>query len=525
MTPDRSARTSRPPFPEPGRLRLLLLEDDPAFQLLVRTELEDDPTLETEVVTVDRLADGLRRLAGGGFDVVLTDLNLPDSTGIPTFARLAAAAPDIPLIVFTNLPDEAVAAQILRRGAQDYVLKSRLAVGVLGRILRHAIERHGHARELAESEARVRAIYDASIDAIVVTDADGIVRFANPAAGGMFGRTPEKLVGDHFGFPVVAGALTEVDILRPDGSVGVAEMHVVDLPWNGAPAHLASLRDITERKRAEVDRRRMETQLRQANKLEAIGQLAAGIAHEINTPAHFVGHNLEFAQLAFTRLAGLLAQAQTDGFTAEIGRSVGALLRDIPPAIADARTGIERVAKIVLAMKEFSHPGTPGGEQPEPTDLNHTIENAIVVAQHEWKLVADMAVHLDPTLPPVPLFPGEFNQVLLNLLVNAAHAVAAAPRDAGAGKGVITVTTRRNGDHAAVLIRDTGAGIPAAIRHRVFEPFFTTKGVGEGTGQGLAHAHAIITKRHGGDITFESESGRGTCFVIRLPLAPAAVAG
>ena len=516
FTPPVISGASRSPLaPSLRPLRVLLLEDEPASQLLVRAELEDE-VVPMHLVVSSRLADGLAHLAGGQFDAVLTDLTLPDSTGIATFERLADAAPDIPLIVLTSLLDDQVAAHILRRGAQDYLQKSRLGPGALARIIRHAIERHGYARELTESEARVRAIYEASLDAVVVTDDEGIVRFANPAAGGMFNRTPEQLLGRLFGHPMAAGTVTEIDIIRADGAVGVAEMHVVNLPWRGAPAHLASLRDITDRVQAEEQRRSMETRLRNSHKLEAIGQLAAGIAHEINTPAHFIGHNLEFALASLTRLNELLGRVRIEGDQPADREAITLLSQEVTPALDDALTGIRRIGKIVEAMKEFSHPGGPGDQPATPTDLNHLIEGSLVVAQHEWKHVAHVETALDRDLPLVPLFAGEFNQVLLNLLVNAAHAIAAAHR----GRGTITVSTRREGDHAVLRLADTGAGIPDKIRHRMFEPFFTTKEVGVGTGQGLAHAHAIITKRHGGEISFETETGRGTCFIIRLPLAP-----
>jgi signal transduction histidine kinase len=187
---------------------------------------------------------------------------------------------------------------------------------------------------------------------------------------------------------------------------------------------------------------------------------------------------------------------------------------EIPKAIQQSLEGVGRVAKIVQAMKEFSHPGT---EQKTPCDINRAIENTITVARNEWKYVAEMVTDLDPSLPPIPCFPGELNQVVLNLIVNAAHAIA----EQGAGekdyKGTITVQTRHLGDRLSLFVRDTGCGIPAAIRARIFEPFFTTKPVGKGTGQGLAIAHAVVVKKHGGTITVESEVGKGTTFEIRLP--------
>ncbi len=172
------------------------------------------------------------------------------------------------------------------------------------------------------------------------------------------------------------------------------------------------------------------------------------------------------------------------------------------------------MARIVKAMKEFAHPGT---EDKTSVDLNRAIQNVIIVARNEWKYAAEVATDLEPNLPTVPGLPGELNQVFVNLLVNAAHAIEAGRRS-HEQKGTITFTTRKMGSMVEVRISDTGCGIPEKIRDRVFDPFFTTKPVGQGTGQGLAIAHAVVVKRHGGSITFESEVGKGTTFIVRLPI-------
>ncbi len=285
--------------------------------------------------------------------------------------------------------------------------------------------------------------------------------------------------------------------------------------------------DVTERKT-------LELQLRQAQKLEAIGQLAAGIAHEINTPTQYVGDNTNFLKESWTSIAPILSAMRQ--FRAEAGKgAVGEetlvrfdalweaadllyLENEIPRALDQSLDGIQRVAKIVRAMKEFSHPGS---EEKRPLDLNKAIETTITVARNEWKYVSEVVTHLQEDLPLVPCHAGEFNQVILNLLVNAAHAIRQEVGDGSQKKGVITVATRRDGDWVEILIRDTGAGIPEAIRSRIFEPFFTTKPVGQGTGQGLALAHNVVARRHGGQIWFDTEVGKGTTFFIRLPLSAA----
>ncbi len=227
----------------------------------------------------------------------------------------------------------------------------------------------------------------------------------------------------------------------------------------------------------------------------------------------------------------LLQAAKENGVTAELVAQVESaaveadvtyLSQEIPKAIHQTMQGVERVTKIVRAMKDFSH---PGAEEKTSVDLNKAIESTITVARHEWKYVAEMRTEFDRALPLVSCLPGEVNQAILNLIVNAAHAIADVVGSSANAKGVITVTTRQSGPWAEIRIRDTGSGIPENIRSRIFEPFFTTKGVGKGTGQGLAIARAVVVDKHGGTIAFETQPSQGTTFVIRLPISSAAAVG
>jgi len=253
--------------------------------------------------------------------------------------------------------------------------------------------------------------------------------------------------------------------------------------------------------------------------------LAAGIAHEINTPTQFVGDNVRYLSDVFGELSDLLtacSDLKADGADEALERIREAtaqvdfdeLLEDVPAALTETLEGVQRIAKIVLAMKEFSHPGEA---DQVPVDINHAIENTLTVARNEWKYVAEVACDLQPDLPEVMCQPGELNQVLLNLIVNAAHAIGERYRGSNA-KGTITLSTRQDGDWVEVRIADTGTGIPESVRERIFDPFFTTKEVGKGTGQGLAIARAVIADKHHGQLTFETIMGEGTTFIIRLPL-------
>ena len=286
-----------------------------------------------------------------------------------------------------------------------------------------------------------------------------------------------------------------------------------------------------ELKKALYDLQLTQARLLHAQKLESVGQLAAGIAHEINTPAQFIGSNIEFLEKSFDDLRrlieSLLQMARNpagDPPKASSERDINRLLADIdweylkaeiPLAVRQSKEGIGRITTIVKALKEFSHPSS---RDKAMYDLNRIIETTITVASNEWKYCAEVETRLDPELPKVFCLADEIGQAVLNILINAAHAVAGKGRKEGE-KGRITVSTRSCPEHVEISVEDDGTGIPENIRSRIFDPFFTTKMVGEGTGQGLAITHDVIEKKHGGTLSFTSETGKGTTFVIHLPLA------
>lgn len=290
---------------------------------------------------------------------------------------------------------------------------------------------------------------------------------------------------------------------------------------------LAIKEDITEK-------RALESQLRHAQKMEGIGQLAAGIAHEINTPTQFVMDNLTFLKDSWKSAYELVEQYRAaireaaeqlpPGVAAGLQQSeqncdLEFIIAEVPKAIDQSLDGALRVAKIVRAMKEFSHPDSA---EKTATDLNKAIESTITVARNEWKYVSEVTKEFEEGLPAVVCYPGDINQVVLNLIVNAAHAIKEKVKDQE--KGQITVRTRRQEEFVEISVTDTGNGIPEAIRERVFDPFFTTKEVGKGTGQGLALAYTVVVKKHGGKIWLETEVGKGTTFFITLPVSTAASA-
>ena len=276
--------------------------------------------------------------------------------------------------------------------------------------------------------------------------------------------------------------------------------------------------------RAEIaERENVESQLEIARKLEAIGQLAAGIAHEINTPAQYVSDNVTFLDGVWRGLGPLLDDYERSIIAGDSdskrSRAIWeesdlAYLRgEVPTALHEAASGLEQISRIVLAMKTFSH---PGGEGLQPSDINRALESTVTVARNEWKYVAELTLDLDQNLPPVPCDVSALNQAVLNLVVNAAQSIAESKN--GDDLGRILVSSRCLGGYAEIRVEDDGPGVPESIRDRVFDPFFTTKEVGKGTGQGLAIAHRVVHQQHGGTLTLESGRWGGARFTIRLPL-------
>ncbi|MBL7033397.1 MAG: PAS domain S-box protein [Candidatus Delongbacteria bacterium] len=421
------------------------------------------------------------------------------------------------------------------------------------------LERRQITYDLLRSQTRMRAITDTARDAIIMMSSEGNITFWSPGAEQLFGYTGEEVSGrnlhqiivppkyheaHHKAFPrfiaTGEGALInqtlEITGIHQDGREIPVELSLssvlIDDEWQA----VGIIRDITERKKAEIE-------LQQANKMESIGTLAAGIAHEINTPTQFVGNNLRFLQDSFGDItkvfdnvnsllgAGQEKAALSEGIAA-LERAVEEadlefLVEEIPTAIQQSQRGIETVARIVSSMRAFAHPGK---DEKVPSNLNKIIQDTVTVSRNEWKYVADLEVELAETLPEVQCFPGAFGQVILNLITNAAHAIRTAqekqqaegePESGDGAKGMIRIKTERNNTSAIIQISDSGTGIPPEIQKRVFDPFFTTKDVGKGTGQGLSLAHSVVVENHHGEITFETEMGSGTTFVISLPIEAA----
>lgn len=385
--------------------------------------------------------------------------------------------------------------------------------------------------EVAENDQRHREVITAMGAGLLSLGPDGRIEATNTVADRLLDYPEGALIGTPAAeLLAMDGGVTPAGLLRSgpavartaDGRFVPVELLLTAFGPPGRTRTELLVHDVSER-------RQLEVQMRQVHKLEAIGQLAAGIAHEINTPIQYVGDNTRFLQSAVRDLEPVVAQmmalkqaaqaradlrGQCDAIDAAMKAADAALLvSDVPGAIEQTLEGVDRVARIVRAMKEFSHPAT----EKTPIDLNQAIQSTIIVATSEWKHHAELTTDLDPGLPFVPCVPGEINQVVLNLIINAAQAIAD-HRPAKGGLGSIRVTTGLDDGQVVIRVQDTGPGIPESIRDRIFDPFFTTKEVGRGTGQGLSLAHSLVVRRHGGRIGFETELGKGTTFEVRLPL-------
>jgi two-component system, NtrC family, sensor kinase len=261
-------------------------------------------------------------------------------------------------------------------------------------------------------------------------------------------------------------------------------------------------------------RKQLEMELAQAEKLRAVGQLASGIAHELNTPIQYVNDNVVFLKNAFDTLSAFFESILEQVPDARKRKRLEFVRDNIPSAFEAALEGCKRVTEIVSAMKIFAH---PDGAEFVHADINRGLSSTVAVARNAVKYLAE--VHLDlGELPDVQCRIGDLNQVFLNLIINAAHAVGE-KNGAGGPLGNIWISTRLSGERVVIEVRDDGSGIPEAIQGRIFEPFFTTKEVGSGTGQGLAISRSIVAEKHGGALTFTTTPGTGTTFVVELPVA------
>jgi len=514
--------------------------------------------------------------------LIISDIYMPKLTGLELLKRVMHLSPELPFIIMSGAGtmDDVISA--MRLGAWDYITKPIEGPDILIYTIEKALEwaklkklsqeyqemleakvlekttalqeelniRKAAEQHLDQVKREWEQTFNAIPDLIALVDKNDRIVRANKSMASALGVSPVNTVGKKVAllfnglwpnvndqtpsepekenkhrhievFDEISKKYFELSVIPyvdPDSGLRIGAIHIA--------------RDIHARKEIEKEKEKMHIQLLQAQKLESVGQLAAGIAHEINTPVQYVSTNMDFLGQAFTDLSDIIhafnaCLEKTEGniLSSEVSREIRQALEDadweylkkeVPASINQSRDGLSRVSSIVRAMKEFSHPGS---KEKEPVDLSHIIETTIIVARNEWKYVAEVTTDFDSHLPKVLCVAKEIGQVILNLLINAAHAIEEKLGENPEGsKGKIHIKTKANGSFAEIRISDTGVGIPEEIRNRVFDPFFTTKKVGKGTGQGLAIVHNVITEKHQGSIAIESAKGQGTTFILRLPL-------
>lgn len=405
--------------------------------------------------------------------------------------------------------------------------------------LERFVEEKCHALYLAqqhldENHEFLDILMSALPNAVILLDIEGRIVDANPHTNRLSGYARSDLIGralddlvrfsEGEGLPIVGRAI-EAALVARDGEAIPVLFHTTRLARERSVVGLVCI--ATDLR----DQQILESKLRESKRLESVGQLAAGVAHELNTPIQFVSDSVQFLSDAFedlervrftiereilealdvTRFAKQMAHIEA--IRSEVDFDF--LLEEIPEAVRRCRVGTERVSAIVRAMKRFAH---PGNDRMALEDVNEVLDSSAVMARSEYKYCADMEMDLG-TIPLIPLDVGQLNQAIVNLIVNAAHAIQDSGEEgSAAGFGRIRITSEVDGDSVLIRVQDDGIGMSAKVRERIFDPFFTTKCIGRGTGQGLAQVWGAVVERHQGSIEIESEPGRGTRFEIRLPI-------
>jgi len=409
------------------------------------------------------------------------------------------------------------------------------------------------ASALAMEKERLAVTLHSIGDGVIATDTDGKLLLINPVAEEIIGWKQDEVIGralvdflelsDSNSYQVnhqvendielILNSSNQTECLVQDAILAARDGSIKTVSVNSAPilnnerqaiGHVLVIRDVTDLIKSQI-------KMALSQKLESIGALAAGIAHEINSPLQYISDNTVFFQESISSLVKVIkcyqevvgaAERIIDlaSFTSRVRAveeemEINYLLEEIPLAIEQSMDGIQRVRKLVLAMKEFSHPGT---KEKKPSDLNKGIEATITISRNEWKYGAELHTDLVPELPLVNCVIDEINQVILNIIVNAAQAINEVIERGGYARGSIHISSCLKEEYVEIKIADNGIGIPHSLISKIYDPFFTTKPVGKGTGQGLAIAHDIIVNKHQGSIDVSSEEGQGSTFIIRLPV-------
>jgi signal transduction histidine kinase/DNA-binding NtrC family response regulator len=493
------ANTSPSGEPRAPLLQVLLLEPEPLQAQLVDEMLAQEGRFVTN--TVKDLAQARRRLRERNFDAILYRPAGGRSEAIRFLHELRCIDQQPAIILLAQRPNPSFHEQALRMGAQDIISRERLGREALGARVRHAVRRNQYrlaherfVRDLQIREASQQEVVRRSGDGILIVDGQGSVVFTNPAAERLFSRPERPLIGQNFPYESSPEGPREIQIRDGDNPC-IAEMTEVAIDWNGAPARLVSLRDVTERRQA----LELRDRLAHTERLAAIGQLAAGVTHEINNPATYVVANL-------TTMLDLITALELDPTARDDTR---AKLSELSDMVKENLDGMSRIRSITNDLRTFARIDS---QEVTLVDLNECVVSACKIAFSEIRQRAHLIQALSE-VSPIPGSRGKLAQVVTNLLVNAAQAIPEGNVEAHR----VTVRTGQSGGEVWLQVEDTGRGIAPQIRAKIFDPFFTTKARSQGTGLGLALC-ADIVRQHQGTISARSNLDGGTCFEVRLPL-------
>ncbi len=528
----------------PMNTTILVIDDEVPIRKLLGSVLGG---AGYRIVSGASVAEARAILAQQEIDLLITDINMPEETGYDLIEHVKKNYPQLPIVVATVIDNVTEARLVLKSGVYGYLVKpfnkNLVLITVANALRLHELEsRQQASRQALEHEHR--AIMDNLPIGLLVLSRDMQLLEANKRMRSWFAALRHQTsLGTLTEFAAslqvdnlaaaVSGVLDSGEGRRLNAQLELEHgIRMFQITIDLIPTDAAGNKALIVMFEDQTEALTLERELRQAQKLEAIGQLAAGIAHEINTPVQYIGDNIRFLADSLSSLLALLEGygefydhcRNSDG-AEELRQKVEKLYADadvdylreeIPLTVQQSLDGVGRVTKIVRAMKEFSHPGSA---EKVLVDINNALQSTITVSRNEWKYGAEMETEFATDLPPVSCLPAELNQVFLNLIVNAAHAIDTRVKNGDYDKGLIRVATRVDSDHVVIEVADNGTGIPEKIRHRIYDPFFTTKAVGKGTGQGLAIARDIVVEKHHGLISCMTQEGQGTTFTIRLPLA------
>lgn len=452
-------------------VKVLLVEDSDADALLLRHALKD-PALRAdfELCRATSLSEASVELEKAHYDVVLLDLSLPDSRGVETVRALRRSNQDVPIIVLSGLDDDSAAFEAIKAEAQDYLVKGQANGRQIDQAVSHAIERHNVQRTFREALLL-------SADAILIFADDGEVLFRNQNAIASLSESDLTRLFQH---ETEQTGLNEEFVLEDST---IVEIRSVRLEWDRRPALFCGLKDVTARKRAAQQLQELQARALQSQRLESLGTLAGGVAHEFNNLLTGILGNSD-----------LLAQGWIEmDEVAEIAR--------------DIRDSAQRAARLTRHLLGFARKGSFRNEK---LDLHEKLEETRVLLEPVLRRGVELHFKLEAKDTTIECDPDQFSQVLLNLALNGQDAMA----ESG---GKLTFRSRQDSFNRLVLeVSDQGSGIPEGIQEKIFDPFFTTKPQNEGTGMGLAMVWGTANQ-NGWILDFETEVGVGTCFRVTFP--------